>query len=94
MVKEFSDAGSTPAVSTKRRSVELGFYKNMFTLIYRIEDGVRNHPFLYNKIIFDLMYLYKSELIFENNLINYLHKNEYKKIDTRNEEDLRNIYSK
>ncbi len=35
----FSDAGSIPAISTKRGSVELFFYKNEFALVYRLGDA-------------------------------------------------------
>ena len=34
-----SVAGSTPAASTKRGSVELFFYKNEFALVYRLGDA-------------------------------------------------------
>lgn len=35
----FSDAGSIPAISTRRGSVELFFYKNEFALVYRLGDA-------------------------------------------------------
>lgn len=35
-----SDAGSTPARSTKRGSVELFFIKNEFALVYRFGDAL------------------------------------------------------
>jgi len=34
-----SDRGSIPLSSTKKRSVELGFYKNVFMLFYKIEGS-------------------------------------------------------
>lgn len=36
----FSDAGSIPAISTKRGSVELFFIKNEFALVYRFGDAL------------------------------------------------------
>ena len=38
-VEEFSDRGSTPLSSTRIRSVELGFLRNMFALAIEIEVG-------------------------------------------------------
>lgn len=38
-MNELLDAGSTPASSTRRGSVELFFYKNEFALVYRLGDA-------------------------------------------------------
>ena len=38
-MEELSDAGSIPARSTRIRSVELGFLRNMFALAIEIEVG-------------------------------------------------------
>lgn len=40
LMEELSDRGSIPLRSTRTRSVELGFYKNVFMLVYKIEDSL------------------------------------------------------